>query len=142
MTTDHNPPDETRSVARLFTAFQLPTDVRLFYTNQDLACRQDPELFFDARRRHRAIKRCAECPFLGRCGYNAVATGATHGVWGGVILPGDYPQELKPIYALLAAQFEQRRQAEIGDAPVAPLPQPTDHTETHDKSLIFRSGAA
>ncbi|ASL12313.1 Transcription factor WhiB (plasmid) [Mycobacterium intracellulare subsp. chimaera] len=135
-------PSETRSVARPFASLQLPADVRLFHTNQDLACRQDPELFFDARRRHRAIKRCAECPFLGRCGYNAVATGATHGVWGGVILPGDYPQDLKPVYAFLAAQFERRRHAEIGDIAVAPLPQPAEHTETHHQSPSFRAGAA
>ncbi len=134
-------PSESRSVARLFAAFQLPADVRLFHTNQDLPCRQDPELFFDARRRHRAIKRCAPCPFRGRCGYNAVATGATHGVWGGVILPGDYPQELKPLYAHLAAQFEQRRQAEIGDIRVAPLPDQVDDA-AYDQRLDLRAGAA
>lgn len=140
MTTPAAPSAESRSVARLFAAFQLPADVRLFHTNQDLPCRQDPELFFDARRRHRAIKRCAPCPFRGRCGYNAVATGATHGVWGGVILPGDYPQELKPVYAFLAAQFEQRRRTELGDAPVAPLP--TNPTQTRDGSHTFRRAGA
>jgi hypothetical protein len=35
--------------------------------------------------------------------------GATHGIWGGVILPGDYPRQLKAVYARLAAQFERRR---------------------------------
>ena len=43
---------------------------------------------------------------------------------GGVILPGDYLRQLKPVYARLAAQFEQRRRIELGDAPVAPLPEP------------------
>jgi hypothetical protein len=43
---------------------------------------------------------------------------------GRVILPGDYPRQLKPVYARLAAQFEQRRRIELGDAPVAPLPEP------------------
>ena len=135
-------PADNPTVARPFASFRLRADVRLFNTSQDLACQEDPELFFNARRRHRAIKRCAECPFRGRCGYNAVATGATHGVWGGVILPGHYPQELKPLYAFLAAQFEQRRQAEIGDVQVAPLPG-LDHDETdHDEPLIFRADAA
>ena len=118
MTTASTPLADSPTVPRPFVSFRLRADVRLFNTSQDLACQQDPELFFNARRRHRAIKRCADCPFRGRCGYNAVVTGATHGVWGGVILPGDYPQELKPLYALLAAQFEQRRQAEIGDVQV------------------------
>jgi len=128
-------------IARPFASFRLRADVRLFNTNQTLPCQQDPELFFNARRRHRAIKRCADCPFLGRCGYNAVATGATHGVWGGVILPGDYPQELKPLYAFLAAQFEQRRHAEIGDVQVAPLPDLVDEA-VNDEPAAARAGAA
>jgi WhiB family redox-sensing transcriptional regulator len=66
-----------------------------------------------------------------------VATGATHGVWGGVILPGAQPRQLKPLYARLAAQFEQRRQAELGDLQVAPLPDLID-----DEPLIFQAGAA
>lgn len=141
MTTTPTPSADTRAAARPFASLQLRADVRLFHTSLDLACRQDPELFFDARRRHRAIKQCAECPFRGRCGYNAVAAGATHGVWGGVILPGDYPQELRPVYAFLAAQFEQRRHVELGDIRVAPLPELTGE-ETDDQPLIFRAGAA
>ena len=131
---------ENAAIARPFSSFKLRADVRLFNTNHDVACRHDPELFFDARRRHRAIKQCTECPFRGRCGYNAVATGATHGVWGGVILPGDYPQELKPLYAFLADQFERRRRIEIGDVPVAPLPELADNTT--DQPRTFRAGAA
>lgn len=142
MTTALTPSADNPTVARPFASFKLRADVRLFSTSQDLACNEDPELFFDARRRHRAIKRCAECPFRGRCGYNAVATGATHGVWGGVILPGDYPQELKPLYAYLTAQFEERRLAEIGDIRVAPLPQPTAISDTDDEPPIFHAGAA
>ncbi|MDM3908818.1 WhiB family transcriptional regulator [Mycobacterium intracellulare] len=141
MTINLAPPADTRTNARPFASFQMRADVRLFNTNHDLACRQDPELFFDARRHHRAIKQCGECPFRGRCGYNAVATGATHGVWGGVILPGDYPQQLKPLYAHLAAQFEQRRQAEIGDIRVAPLPDQVDDA-AYDQRLDLRAGAA
>ena len=128
-------------IARPFASFKLRAEVRLFNTTQTLPCQLDPELFFNARRRHRAIRRCAECPFRGRCGYNAVATGATHGVWGGVILPGDYPQELKPLYAFLAAQFEQRRQAEIGDVQVSPLPELTDEVAGAEPTA-FRAGAA
>jgi WhiB family transcriptional regulator, redox-sensing transcriptional regulator len=63
-----------------------------------------------------------------------VATGATHGIWGGVILPGDYPQQLQPVYARLAAQFEQRRHIELGDIPVAPLPALVDEDTTEQPS--------
>ncbi|OBG71221.1 MULTISPECIES: WhiB family transcriptional regulator [unclassified Mycobacterium] len=133
--------DSRHRVARPFASFQMRADVRLFQTSRDVACRQDPELFFDARRRRRAIQQCAECPFRGRCSYNAVATGATHGVWGGVMLPGDYPQELTPLYTELARLFEQRRHVEIGDVPVAPLPELTDADRgCHTQNL--RAGAA
>ena len=122
MTTSLSP--ATTAVARPFTSFQMRAEVRLFHTNQDVACRVDPELFFDPRRKPTAVSKCADCPFRGRCGYNAVAMGATHGIWGGVMLPGDYPSRLKPVYATLAEQFEQRRLIELGDVPVAPLPEP------------------
>jgi Transcription factor WhiB len=72
-------------------------EVRLFHTSQDLSCREDSELFFDRRKKHTSIAQCADCPFLGRCGYNAVAMGATHDIWGGIILPGDYPLRLRSL---------------------------------------------
>lgn len=103
---------------------RLRAEVRLFHTEQDLACREDPELFFNPNRKSRAVARCAECPFRGRCSYNAVASGATHGIWGGVSLPGHYPPQLARVYARLAAQFEARRLGEIGDVAVAALPDP------------------
>jgi WhiB family redox-sensing transcriptional regulator len=106
--------------------FQMRAEVRLFHTDQDLACQTDPDLFFDPEQKRTARTFCADCPFLGRCGYNAVAMGATHGIWGGINLPGDIPNRLRPVYARLAAQFEQRRHLELGDAPVAPLPEADD----------------
>lgn len=103
-----------------------------------------PRVVLQPRTKHRAIKRCNDCPFRGRCGYNAVATGATHGIWGGVILPGAQPKALKPVYARLAAQFEQRRRTELGDIRVAPLPELIDDEETDadDDPLVFQVGAA
>jgi WhiB family redox-sensing transcriptional regulator len=106
--------------------FQMRAEVRLFQTEEDLACQDDPDLFFDPEQKRTARTFCADCPFLGRCGYNAVAMGATHGIWGGINLPGDIPNRLRPVYARLAAQFEQRRHVELGDAPVAPLPEVDD----------------
>src|SRR5258708_22335951 len=138
------PPAETRAVARPFASFQMRAEVRLFHTGQDVPCRKDPELFFDPRKKYRAIDCCARCPFRGRCGYNAVAAGATHGIWGGVILPGDYPRQLKPVYARLVAQVEQRRRAELGHAPVAPLPD-FDLDENHGAEpdgVVARAAAA
>src|ERR1700742_3183582 len=71
---------------------------RLFETEEDTPCRVSPgDLWFSPfRDRERAARQCRQCPFLGRCGYNAVAARATHGVWGGEILPGDKPSELEP----------------------------------------------
>lgn len=108
--------------ARPFASFQMRAEVRLFQTGHELPCHEDPDLFFDPRRMRTAAKKCADCPFRGRCGYNAVAMGATHGIWGGVILPGDYPRQLQRVYARLVAQFEERRCVEVGDIPVAALP--------------------
>jgi WhiB family redox-sensing transcriptional regulator len=110
------------ALPRESVSFHMRAEVRLFHTKRHLACHEDPDLFFNARKRRQAISKCDDCPFRGRCGYNAVAMGATHGIWGGVILPGDYPRQLKPVYARLADQFEQRRRVELGDSPVAPLP--------------------
>src|SRR5438105_4669178 len=73
----------------------------LFETEEQTPCRVSTgDLWFSPfRDRERAARQCQQCPFLGRCGYNAVASRATHGVWGGEILPGDKPSELEPIYA-------------------------------------------
>jgi len=127
MTTASTSP--ARTLARPDSSFHSRPDVRLFATDQELACREDPELFFEPRKRRRAINLCAECPFRGRCGYNAVATRATHGIWGGIMLPGHFPDALKPLYAAFLAQFEQRRLLEVGDIPVAPLAPLSDHDD-------------
>jgi WhiB family transcriptional regulator, redox-sensing transcriptional regulator len=97
---------------------------RLFHTEAAVPCRVlDSELWFSPfRDRERAAKHCMGCPFLGRCGYNAVVSRATHGVWGGQVLPGDFPGLLDPIYQRLLAQFEARRDVELGDLPAPALP--------------------
>lgn len=102
---------------------------RLFETEASTPCRvhTDPakgrDLWFSPfRDREQAARMCQDCPFLGRCGYNAVVSRATHGVWGGHILPGDKPGDLEPIYARLLAQFEARRAQELGNAPAPRMP--------------------
>lgn len=116
---EHSPTQTTRAEPRLST---MRAKVRLFVTDQPTSCTDDPELFFDPRAQHRAAALCQTCPFRGRCGYNAIAVGATHGIWGGIMLPGDYPAKLAPIYTQLREQFEQRRDNEIGDMPAVALP--------------------
>lgn len=104
---------------------------RLFQTDQPLPCAQvkpgpGSDLWFSPfRDREQAARQCQSCPFIGRCGYNAVVSRATHGVWAGVVFPGDKAGELEPIYARLLAQFEERRPIELGDAPAPELPMPT-----------------
>lgn len=102
---------------------------RLFETEAVTPCRRESaradgrDLWFSPfRDREQAARMCQDCPFLGRCGYNAVISRATHGVWGGEILPGDKPVDLEPIYARLLAQFEARRAQELGHAPAPKLP--------------------
>jgi WhiB family transcriptional regulator, redox-sensing transcriptional regulator len=102
---------------------------RLFETEVMTPCRRhtDPsegrDLWFSPfRDREQAARMCQDCPFIGRCGYNAVVSRATHGVWGGHILPGDKPGELEPIYASMLAQFEARKDVELGHAPAPKMP--------------------
>lgn len=102
---------------------------RLYETEAITPCRQhrNPshgrDLWFSPfRDREQAARMCLDCPFLGRCGYNAVVSRATHGVWGGEVLPGDKPGELEPIYARLLTQFEARRTTELGHAPAPKMP--------------------
>jgi WhiB family transcriptional regulator, redox-sensing transcriptional regulator len=106
---------------------------RLFETDASTPCRahsacdttpfKGRDLWFSPfRDREQAARMCQDCPFIGRCGYNAVISRATHGVWGGQILPGDKPVELEPIYTRLLAQFEARRAKELGHAPAPTLP--------------------
>jgi Transcription factor WhiB len=66
--------------------FLLTIDGRLFETEAATPCRvnTDGDLWFSPfRDRIRAARQCQGCPFVGRCGYNAVVSRATHGVWGG-----------------------------------------------------------
>jgi hypothetical protein len=63
---------------------------RLFETEEDTPCRVSTagDLWFSPfRDRERAARLCWQCPFQGRCGYNAVASRATHGVWGEKFCP-------------------------------------------------------
>jgi WhiB family transcriptional regulator, redox-sensing transcriptional regulator len=99
---------------------------RLYRTDEPTACSDSlgyGDLWFSPfKDRIHAVRACQSCPFIGRCGYNAVAVRATHGVWGGVALPGDYPDLLTPLYRQLLEQFEHRRSVELGamSAPVRP----------------------
>src|ERR1700694_6065800 len=121
----------------------LTIDNRLFHTDEKLPCLMGaPDSQADAERdlwfspfrdRERAARQCLDCPFLGRCGYNAVISRATHGVWAGEVFPGDRAPELEPIYERLLVQFERRRPLELGDAPPPPLP---------DIRSLFRRRAA
>src|SRR5262245_33368529 len=84
----------------------LATGRPLFISEEATPCRTGPDAerdlwFSPYRDRERAARQCQQCPFIGRCAYNAVAARATHGVWAGEILPGDKPPELEPIYARL-----------------------------------------
>jgi WhiB family transcriptional regulator, redox-sensing transcriptional regulator len=100
----------------------LPNGVRLFHSDKPKPCENDPDGWFNPHRSTRAIKECQSCHFLGRCAFNAVANGVTHGVVAGIQLPGDYPRKLAPIYPQLIELFNQRRAIELGDTPVPGLP--------------------
>lgn len=121
MTTQYESGWTARSLDRT-----MAIEGRPFETEGPTPCRtaSDNELWFSPfRDRVRAARACKSCPFIGRCGYNAVLGKAQYGVWGGVALPGSAstPEKLENAYILLLAQFERRRQIELGDLQV-PMP--------------------
>lgn len=87
--------------------------------------RNGPELWFSQfKDRILAVRACQDCPFIGRCGYNAVASREEFGVWGGLSLPGDKgnPEMLEAAYDYLLAQFERRRSVELPNLPAPVMP--------------------
>ena len=108
-------------------------EVRLFRTGETTPCqtvdprrvRNGEELWFSQfKDRVLAVRACQDCPFVGRCGYNAVAAREEYGVWGGISLPGDKssPDLLEAAYRYLLAQFEQRRAVELPGLPAPAMP--------------------
>lgn len=109
--------------------------MRLYRTSEPTPCqtvnparsRNAEELWFSQfKDRIHAIRECQRCPFLGRCGYNAVVAREEYGVWGGISLPGDKnsTEMLEAAYKYLLAQFEQRLPIEQPGLPMPALPSP------------------
>ena len=124
---DASPAPEVNAIGRIDDKYRFRLDARLYHTDRPRPCDRDPELFFNPRTTRRAVAECRDCHFLGRCGYNAAVIGSTHGIWGGVMLPGNYPSKLAHVYEKLMRQFEERRPVELPnetDLPAAPLTQP------------------
>ena len=108
-------------------------EARLYNTSEPTPCRDvDPnrarngqELWFSQfKDRVFAVRACQQCPFIGRCGYNAVVGREEYGVWGGLSLPGDKsnPEQLEAAYDYLLAQFERRRAIELPGLPAPAMP--------------------
>jgi WhiB family redox-sensing transcriptional regulator len=114
--------------------FEQEIEVRIFHTDAATPCRTvDPrrarnglDLWFSPfKDKVFAVRACQSCPFLGRCGYNAVAGRETHGVWGGIALPGGKGklEDLQASYERLLRQFERRRPVELpGFTGAVPMP--------------------
>lgn len=108
-------------------------EVRRYHTSEPTPCqavdpnrtRNGQDLWFSQfKDRVLAVRDCQDCPFLGRCGYNAVAAREEYGVWGGISLPGDKsdPELLSAAYDYLLAQFERRRHIELPGLPAPVMP--------------------
>jgi WhiB family transcriptional regulator, redox-sensing transcriptional regulator len=122
---DGAPDPEVGGTGRIDDKYRFRLDARLYHTDRPRPCDRDPELFFNPRATRRAIAQCRTCHFLGRCGYNAAIIGTTHGIWGGIMLPGNYPRKLARSYDALLRQFEQRRPVELpGETPSGETPSP------------------
>jgi WhiB family transcriptional regulator, redox-sensing transcriptional regulator len=124
--------DQTSSGARAVDR-DSHIEVRLYHTSEPTPCqtvdpnraRNGQDLWFSQfKDRIFAVRACQDCPFIGRCGYNAVAAREEYGVWGGLSLPGDKsnPELLKAAYQYLLAQFGRRRSIELPDLPAPAMP--------------------
>ncbi|SBS79642.1 Transcription factor WhiB [uncultured Mycobacterium sp.] len=118
-------------------------EVRLFHTVEPTPCRivdsrrsrNGEELWFSQfKDRILAVRACQDCPFIGRCGFNAVAAREEYGVWGGLSLPGDKssPELLEAAYRYLLTQFERRRSVELPNLPTPALPSPSVRRRRHN----------
>lgn len=108
-------------------------ETRLYHTSEPTPCRDvdrrrarnGQELWFSQfKDRVFAVRACQQCPFIGRCGYNAVAAREEYGVWGGLSLPGDKsnPELLEAAYQYLLAQFARRHDIELPGLPAPAMP--------------------
>lgn len=113
---------------RIRPGARQPQPVRLYRTDQPTPCSlRDGDLWFSPfKDRIHAVRACQTCPFIGRCGYNAVVAREEYGVWGGLSLPGDRstPELLEQAYRHLLAQFERRRITELGESAIPEMPDP------------------
>jgi WhiB family redox-sensing transcriptional regulator len=122
--------------------FEQAIEVRLYKTEAVTPCqtidprraRNGQDLWFSPfKDKIHAVRACQPCPFIGRCGYNAVAGRETHGVWGGIALPGIHSrvEDLESAYELLLAQFERRRSIELPNLPAPPSPSTSVRRRRH-----------
>jgi WhiB family redox-sensing transcriptional regulator len=115
---------------RIRPGARQPEPGRLYRTDQSTPCAdslRDGDLWFSPfKDRIHAVRACQTCPFIGRCGYNAVVVREEYGVWGGLSLPGDRstPELLEQAYRHLLAQFERRRITELGESAIPAMPDP------------------
>ena len=76
----------------------------------DLACRAEPDQWFDRDSRSRALRGCLECPARGWCAREALRTKAYWGMWAGVWIDGKHSDARGHLQ-------------EIADVPPTPLPR-------------------
>jgi hypothetical protein len=57
-----------------------------------LACRRDPDRWFDRADRTHALRHCLQCPARGWCAAQALTTRAPWGMWAGVWIDGRFEE--------------------------------------------------
>lgn len=85
------------------------------------ACQQDPEQWFDRRRRGHALAQCLRCPFRPRCAQEALTCKASWGLWAGVWIDGQHQDAIPYLEAIASDRA----------APADPGLPRDDHTTLH-----------
>lgn len=93
-----------------------------------IACRRDPERWFDRRRRVDALVECLQCPVRSWCAREALKCQASWGVWAGVWIDGHH-HDAAPYLEAIAQNL---RLADGGETePTEPRPPLDDDTNGH-----------
>jgi len=90
-----------------------------------LACRQDPDRWFDRTNRTHALERCLACPARSWCAREALIVRPKHGMWAGIWIEGNLAAVENYLRAIAAPESPTTPPPEtVSESTPAPAPAP------------------
>jgi hypothetical protein len=87
-----------------------------------VACRADPERWFDRRNRAYALQRCLACPVRRQCAAEALVAEARFGMWAGIWIDDNLADVAHYLRALAAGPQPEPYRGDDREPPSTPLP--------------------